>query len=114
VTGTARVPLMVLELGAANNVLVGRALGRRVCPTYEPDPDGVRTAAFRVYADPADSSWRFAMAAQDNAGTTGTVAAARAGSLTNGVWVHLTASAVPDSCLDATPRSVPASAHGLR
>jgi len=34
------VPLMVLELGTAEDVLVGRALARRVCPTCEPDPDG--------------------------------------------------------------------------
>jgi hypothetical protein len=54
--------------------------------------DGTNTAAFRLYAEPSNSSWRFALSASNTAATGWTIAAAKAGTVKPGVWAQLTAS----------------------
>ncbi|WP_222106386.1 NPCBM/NEW2 domain-containing protein [Catellatospora sichuanensis] len=53
--------------------------------------DGVNTAGFRLWADPSDNSWRFAMTRSDVAVPVWDTAAAPAASFAPGVWTHLTA-----------------------
>jgi hypothetical protein len=54
--------------------------------------DGPKGAAFRVWAESSDSSWRFALPSNNTASPAWTVAAARAGTVKTDVWTHLSAS----------------------
>lgn len=53
--------------------------------------DGTNTAGFKLWAEPTDSSWRFAMPTSNVANPTWNTAQAAAGSVQLGVWTHLTA-----------------------
>lgn len=53
--------------------------------------DGTNTAGFRLWADTADNSWRFAMPTTNTASPVWNTASAAPGSVRLNVWTHLTA-----------------------
>jgi hypothetical protein len=61
--------------------------------------DGTNTAGFKLWAEPTDSSWRFAMPTSNVANPTWNTAQAAAGSVQLGVWTHLTATYKQSSSL---------------
>ena len=54
--------------------------------------DGTNAPAFKLYAEPLDASWRFAMTSSDTTAPAWTLVASRPGTLRIGVWAFLTAS----------------------